>query len=85
MSDPYVGRLNYFRVYSGTVQSDSHLWNPNKGREERIGQLYMLVGKTQEAAARIPAGDMGAVAKLQETATGDTLTSQGQAGSRWRA
>ncbi|MHB1160562.1 MAG: elongation factor G [Chloroflexota bacterium] len=74
VSDPYVGRLNYFRVYSGTVQSDSHIWNPNRSREERIGQLYMLTGKRQDAVPRIGTGDMGAVAKLQETSTGDTMT-----------
>ena len=76
VSDPYVGRLNYFRVYSGSVQSDSHIWNPNRNREERIGQLYVLIGKRQEAVPRITQGDIGAVAKLQETSTGDTLTSK---------
>jgi len=76
VSDPYVGRLNYFRVYSGTVQSDSHVWNPNRSREERIGQLYTLVGKRQEPVPRVGLGDIGAVAKLQETATGDTLTTK---------
>lgn len=76
ISDPYVGRLNYFRVYSGSMQSDSHVWNPNRSREERVGQLYMLLGKRQDAVPRVPLGDMGAVAKLQETATGDTLTAK---------
>ena len=76
ISDPYVGRLNYFRVYSGAVQSDSHVWNPNRNKEERIGQIYMLLGKRQDPVPRVPLGDMGAVAKLQETATGDTLTTK---------
>jgi elongation factor G len=76
ISDPYVGRLNYFRVYAGSVQSDSHVWNPNRNKEERIGQLYMLLGKRQDPVPRVPLGDMGAVAKLQETATGDTLTAK---------
>ena len=76
ISDPYVGRLNYFRVYAGAMQSDSHVWNPNRNKEERIGQLYMLLGKRQDPVPRVPLGDMGAVAKLQETATGDTLTSK---------
>jgi len=76
VSDPYVGRLNYFRVYSGSIQSDSHFWNPNKGREERVGQLYMLMGKRQDPVPRVGTGDIGAVAKLQETATGDTMTSR---------
>ncbi|HEX2988839.1 MAG TPA: elongation factor G [Chloroflexota bacterium] len=76
VSDPYVGRLNYFRVYSGAVQSDSHIWNPNRGREERIGQLYTLVGKRQDPVPKIALGDIGAVAKLQETSTGDTMTTK---------
>ncbi len=76
VSDPYVGRLNYFRVYSGAVQSDSHFWNPNRSREERIGQLYMLMGKRQDPVPRVGMGDMGAVAKLQETSTGDTMTTR---------
>jgi len=76
VSDPYVGRLNYFRVYSGSVQSDSHIWNPNQRREERIGQLYTLVGKRQDPIPKIGLGDIGAVAKLQETSTGDTITSK---------
>lgn len=76
VSDPYVGRLNYFRVYSGTLQSDSHIWNPNRAREERIGQLYMLTGKRQDPVPRVTTGDMGAVAKLQETSTGDTITTK---------
>ncbi|HEX2922520.1 MAG TPA: elongation factor G [Chloroflexota bacterium] len=76
VSDPYVGRLNYFRVYSGTIQSDSHFWNPNKGRDERIGQVYTLMGKRQDPVPRVVAGDIGAIAKLQETATGDTMTAK---------
>jgi elongation factor G len=76
ISDPYVGRLNYFRVYSAEVKSDSHVWNPNRNKEERIGQVYMLLGKRQDPVPKVPLGDMGAVAKLQETATGDTLTTK---------
>jgi elongation factor G len=74
VSDPYVGRLNYFRVFSGALQSDSQVWNPNRSREERIGQVYMLLGKRQDPVPRIATGDIGAVAKLQETGTGDTLS-----------
>lgn len=73
MADPYVGKLTYFRVYSGSIKSDSHVFNANKSKEERVGQVYFLRGKTQEATAEIGAGDIGAVAKLQETSTGDTL------------
>lgn len=73
MADPYVGKLTYFRVFSGQVKSDSHIFNANKEREERVGQVYFLQGKNQEATAAVGAGDIGAVAKLQDTSTGDTL------------
>ena len=73
MADPYVGKLTYFRVYSGSMRSDSQVYNSTKGRDERIGQVYVLRGKQQEAITEVGAGDIGAVAKLQETGTGDTL------------
>ncbi len=73
MADPFVGRLTYFRVYSGAVKSDSHLWNTTHNRDERIGQLYVVRGKEQIAVPEVTAGDIGAVAKLAETSTGDTL------------
>jgi elongation factor G len=73
LADPYVGKLTYFRVYSGVLKSDSHVWNSSKGVDERVGQLYFLKGKKQEATAEVHAGDIGAVAKLAETITGDTL------------
>ncbi len=72
-ADPYVGKLTYFRVVSGEARSDSHMWNATKGHEERVGQIYFLKGKQQEATSSIPAGDIGAVAKLTNTITGDTL------------
>ncbi|MDR7556096.1 MAG: elongation factor G [Armatimonadota bacterium] len=73
MADPYVGRLSYFRVYSGVLASDSQVLNATRDKLERIGQLYQVRGKHQEATAQVPAGDLGAVAKLAETMTGDTL------------
>lgn len=73
MADPYVGKLTYFRVYSGTLKSDSTVNNASKAREERVGQLYFLRGKHQEATSEVGVGDIGAVAKLAETSTGDTL------------
>ncbi|TMJ13025.1 MAG: elongation factor G [Bacillati bacterium ANGP1] len=79
MADPYVGKLSYFRVFSGTFKSDSQVWNANKGRAERVGQLFWLRGKHQEPASEIGAGDIGAVAKLAETGTGDTLTDKDRA------
>jgi len=76
IADPYVGRLSCLRVYSGTLKSDSTVWNTNKGRAERVGQLYLLRGKNQEPVESLIAGDIGAVAKLSETSTGDTLCEQ---------
>jgi elongation factor G len=76
-ADPYVGKLTYFRVYSGQMSSDSRVQNARTGEEERIGQLYVLRGKEQLPIAHVHAGDIGAVAKLQETQTGDTLCDKG--------
>ncbi|MCE5200670.1 MAG: elongation factor G [Armatimonadota bacterium] len=73
MADPYVGKLTYFRVFSGTLKSDSHIHNANRDVEERVGQVYFLRGKNQEATPEVGPGDIGAVAKLQDTTTGDTL------------
>ena len=75
-ADPYVGKLTYFRIYSGAIDSNSQVWNATRGSAERIGQLFMLRGKNQEPVAKIGAGDIGAVAKLNVTNTGDTLSVQ---------
>jgi elongation factor G len=75
-ADPYVGKLTYLRVYNGVITSNSQAYNANQSANERIGQLYMMRGKTQEPITEIRAGDIGAVAKLSVTATGDTLCSQ---------
>jgi elongation factor G len=72
-ADPYVGKLSYFRVYSGVVSSSSQVWNANKSSMERIGQLFTMLGKNQQTVAQVTAGDVGAVARLSVTATGDTL------------
>ncbi|MFC1913473.1 elongation factor G, partial [Chloroflexota bacterium] len=72
-ADPYVGKLTYFRVYQGAVDSNSQVWNATREGVERIGQLFILKGKTQEAVSQIEVGDIGAVAKLNITNTGDTL------------
>jgi elongation factor G len=75
-ADPYVGRLTYLRVYSGTLRGQGHAWNANHGEDERIGQLLLLHGKDQEPVGELKAGQIGAVAKLTATETGDTLTSK---------
>jgi elongation factor G len=72
-ADPYAGRLTYFRVYSGTLHSDSQVYNSTKTERERIGTLFCPVGKKQEGVAAVAAGDIGLVAKLHATVTGDTL------------
>ncbi|MDD5093818.1 MAG: elongation factor G [Dehalococcoidia bacterium] len=75
-TDPYVGKMNYLRVFSGAINSDSSVWNTTRGKPERIGQLFTMRGKTQEPTSRIVAGDIGVVTKLAETTTGDTLANQ---------
>jgi len=75
-ADPYVGKLTYFRVYNGVIDSNSQVWNAARGEAERIGQLFNLRGKTQEPVSQVRAGDIGGVAKLSITGTGDTLCSQ---------
>jgi elongation factor G len=70
--DPY-GKQSYFRVYSGAIESDTRVFNSNTGEEERVGQLSVPQGKEQFPVVRITAGDIGVVAKLDETATGHTL------------
>lgn len=74
-ADPYVGKLTYFRVYRGELTSNSHVWNSTRNEAERIGQLYLVRGKTEEPVAVVGTGDIGAVAKLNATNTGDTLCS----------
>ena len=78
-ADAYVGTLSYLRVFSGTIKSDSQVWNSQKGQAERIGQLFTLRGKTQEQTNALVAGDIGGVAKLAATSTGDSLTQRDQA------
>ena len=78
VADPYVGRMNLFRVVSGTFLPDSTVLNATKGKEERVGHLLTVRGKTQEPADRVVAGDIGAVAKLADTSTGDTLCAREQ-------
>jgi elongation factor G len=77
ISDPYVGKLTYFRVFSGSVKADTPVFNASRDKEERVGQIFVIRGKTQIAVREIPAGDIGAVPKLSETSTGDTLCDKG--------
>jgi elongation factor G len=76
VADPYAGRLSIFRIYSGTMTADSTVLNANRAVPERFGQLFLLEGKAQKAVPSLGPGAFGAVAKLKETVTGDTLTSE---------
>jgi elongation factor G len=75
-ADPYVGKLTYFRVYTGTFTSNSQVWNSTRNELERVGQIYIMRGKNQEATQQVAAGDIGVVAKLNFTGTGDTLAAK---------
>ena len=75
VSDPYVGRLAYFRVYSGTLKTGDTVLNPIKGRRERIGRLLRMYADRREDITEVTAGDIGAVLGLKESFTGDTLCS----------
>jgi len=76
-ADPFVGRMSYFRVLSGTIQADSHVWNQNKEADERMSGLHFQRGKEQIATKIVHAGDIASVSKLNTTATGDTFCDKG--------
>jgi elongation factor G len=76
VADPFAGRINVFRVLSGTLSSDSNLVNARTHGKERVGQLLLLQGKDHELAQDFGEGDIGAVAKLKETGTGDVLLTE---------
>lgn len=76
VSDPYVGHITMFRVFSGKLRPDSAVYNATKGAEERIGQLFALRGKEHETLSEVSAGDIAAVAKLPHTTTGDTFSTK---------
>lgn len=73
IADPFVGKMSIFRVITGKVKSDDVVYNSNQEKEEKLGNLFFLRGKTQIPAKEVIAGDIAAVAKLQYTETGDTL------------
>ncbi|MGC8793066.1 MAG: elongation factor G [Bryobacteraceae bacterium] len=73
VADPYAGRVSYFKVYSGIIRNDVNLFNPRTGATERLSHIGCLMGKTITPVTELHAGDIGAVAKLKETLTGDTL------------
>jgi elongation factor G len=76
IADPYAGKLSIFRVYSGVLKADSNILNTTTGAKERIGQVFYLMGKKQIPAQAIGPGEIGVVAKLKETYTGDTFSEE---------
>jgi len=77
INDPFAGRLTIFRIYSGSVQADTTLYNSTKDVKERIGQIFRLIGKKQEGVGSASVGEIIAAAKLKETMTGDTFCDEG--------
>src|SRR5512145_1215182 len=72
-ADPFVGKMTYFRVFSGSIQADAHVWNQSKGADERMSGLHFQRGKEGIPAKVIHAGDIASVSKLNTTSTGDTF------------
>ena len=73
VTDPYVGKLAYFRVYSGTLKSGSYVYNSSKGKKERIGRILLMHANKREEVDEVYAGDIAAAVGLKDTGTGDTL------------
>ena len=73
MADPFVGKLAFFRVYSGTLQSGSYVYNSTKGKKERIGRILQMHANKREEIQEVYAGDIAAAVGLKDTTTGDTL------------
>ena len=73
MTDPYVGKLTFFRVYSGTLQSGSYVQNSSKGKRERVGRILQMHANHREEITEVHAGDIAAAVGLKDTSTGDTL------------
>ncbi len=76
VTDPYVGKLSYVRVFSGTIKRENQIYNVNQEKKERISHLYLLRGKHQEEIEEAISGDILSIPKLSETFTGDTLTEE---------
>jgi len=76
-ADPFVGKLSFFRIYSGSLKSNSEVVVARSGENERIGQIFSIMGKKQKPVNELTSGDIGAVAKLSDVVTGDTLVTNG--------
>jgi elongation factor G len=78
IADPFIGRLSMFRVLSGTINADATFYNSTQDKSEKINTLYVMKGKSQIPVTKLQAGDIGAIAKLQYTMTGDTICDPAQ-------
>ena len=78
VSDPFVGKLAYVRVYSGTITSGSYVYNSTKGRRERVGRILQMHANHREEIDQLYAGDIAAIVGLKDTGTGDTLCAENQ-------
>jgi len=76
IADPFIGKFSLFKICSGVIKSDSVIYNANKDTEEKISRLYVLRGKDQIEVSELHAGDIGALGKLSNTSTGDTLSTK---------
>ena len=77
VSDPFVGKLAYFRVYSGTLRAGSYVYNATKGKKERIGRILQMHANHREEVGEVTSGDIAAAVGLKDTSTGDTLSAEG--------
>ena len=73
MTDPFVGKLTFFRVYSGTLKSGSYVQNSTKGKRERIGRILQMHANSREEISEVYSGDIASAVGLKDTSTGDTL------------
>ena len=76
VTDPYVGKLSYFRVYSGTLKAGSYVYNSSKGKRERVGRILLMHANKREEVEEIYAGEIAAAVGLKDTSTGDTLCAE---------
>lgn len=76
MTDPFVGRLTFFRVYSGVLNSGSYVMNTSKGKRERIGRILQMHANSRQEIETVYAGDIAAAVGLKDTTTGDSLTDE---------
>ena len=81
MSDPYVGKLTYFRVYSGVLKAGSHVTNVTTGRKERVGRILQMHANSREERESVGPGEIAAAVGLKQTTTGDTLSAEGSLGA----